>query len=1082
MGGKKGSAEIEVNEYLMSMHVGVATSVDSLTSIFVGEKQAWSGEAKTQSVITISKPELFGGEKKEGGVTGNVHFLPGLPTQVLPDGIAQKFGRASGADCPGFRGLTTLFFTGAGNTVMGLAGAPYALNPTSFTNTGFRWVTNNPYLKDIWIGVKRAPKGLNPANAMIPRLGGNGLVQFSAGQTVVLKWWQSTYNQGALPDDEARMGIAYYNDAGDIIDEIHWATMMAPDPMVWTQRTLTTTLPNNCYSIRIYMEMQRKTGSYNDGYIDDITLTVGGEPFAITNGDGEVHNDYGWVTEIGKLGIRFTNPTPHSGTGYFTGSGNDLTRVYQSFTQASSGEDANPAHIIYECLTNRDWGMGAASTIIDVTSFEDAGVTLLLERLGLSMIWTRQTTIEAFISEVLDHIQAVLFVNPRTGLLTLKLIRADYNVSELRQINPDNADMTKFQRRGWGEITNEVVVTWTNPENEQEETVTIQDNAAIAAQGGIVSDSRNYYGVRSSALAMQLAARDLRTASTLLATCEVELDRSSWDILPGEVLKVYWPERGLYDVPMRVGPVDYGKPGDPKITASLMEDIFSFATTDYSEPPSSNWQDDDVVPTAMLNSKIITVPSFFASNYLPVTGNGIADIQYPEVVCGVLATSTNAISFDIYGDVVAVDGTVSQQSLTTANVAGFGNLIAPLNVEATSTFVGFKNLKGKVVPGQSVFMFIGASSLLHDEDMEVALITAETDNTFTIKRGVLDTVPRKWDANTGCYFLQLASKISDFKVRSESEVVTYKLLSRTVGSILDVDVAPSLTGTLNARPHLPLRPANVKVEGQMVGPIDISALTNISVTWSNRNRTLENSQVVYWDEDTVTPETGQTTKITVLNSSGAVATTYSGLTGTNYSIPVSAIPSFATIRVTSMRDGLESLQGFEIVVNSGTGYGVQYGYNYGGGGDPTPGSGGSGGGGGTGTYPTSVSWTSFNAITSTTYAALTTTQTVSVASGKMLTATASLAYTNYTSTKRQLRIKCQVSVAGENSWSDIGESVAGSYAYLDTVEFTVEPGSLTFSQSLLGLAANDYDVRFVAISSAGGTSIAATGTASVTIS
>lgn len=914
MGKGKGGGEFEVNEYLMSMHVGVCTSADALTGIYIGGKPAWLGDQTTEGNISINAPALFGGNKKEGGVQGTVRYLPGLPTQVLPDALAQKLGRANGADCPGFRGVTSLFFTGDYVTE-----DPFIWFTHYNTQAGFKWVANNPYMKDVWVGVRRAPKGLNPANAMIPRLGSNGLTPFVAGQPVGLNWFQSTYEQpGDGPNDKAAMGIGYFGADGEQIGDTQWASIIDTPAMVWTERSLTSTIPTGTYQIRIYMAMERMWGSYNDGYIDDISLTIGGSPVPLTNPGNETHNGYGWVEEVGGIGVRFSNPPTHSGTAYFTGGGFAYSRAYQALTQASTGEDANPAHMIYECLTNRDWGMGASSTIIDVSSFEAAGVTLLFERLGLSMVWTRQTTIEAFVSETLDHIQGVLYVNPRTGLITLKLIRGDYNVSELRRITPDNAKMKNFQRKSWGEITSEVVVTWTNPENEQEETVTLQDPAAIANQSGdIVSDSRNYYGVRTAELAMRLAARDLRVASTPLATCDVELDRTAWNLLPGEVVLVYWPERGLDDVPMRVGPVDYGKPGDMKITASLLEDIFGYATTDYSTPPASQWADDRPDPTPASHSKVITLPSFFAANYLPAAGTGLADIQYPEVLAGTLVTSPTALNYDLYGTKIAVDGSASIQSLLTGTVAGYGLITAGLSSEAVSTAVNIGSFTGQVAPAANVFMVIGGDSQ-PDSACEIALISGTSGTTVDIRRGILDTVPRAWPANTPCYFIKMDSSVTDSVIRSDGESVTYRALTRTFGGTLSYDAAPNLTGTLNGRPHYPLRPANVKVNSVAFGPVDLTGIDPIPVTWSNRNRTLENSQVVYWDDSTVTPETGQTTTIRVLSSpSRALLTEYTGLTGTSYNVPASALGAASSVifQVASERDGFESLQAHEIVAN-----------------------------------------------------------------------------------------------------------------------------------------------------------------------
>ena len=1078
MGGKKGGGKFEVSEYRMSMHVGVCLEADALTAIYIGEKQAWAGLQDTQGTLSINAPELFGGKKKEGGVVGTVTYLPGDPDQVLPDNLAVRLGATSGAACPGFRGLTTLFFTGS-----------------SYGYTGFTWVSNNPYMKDLWVGVRRAPKGLNPDTAMIPRSG--GLVPFTASAPVVLKWWQSTYPQGLSPNDKARMGLQYFNAAGDPIGDIQWAELIATSPPhTWVQRTLNSTIPSNTVAVRVYMEMVKVSGSYNDGYIDDITLTIGGNNFPLVNGDAEAKNDYGWTTEVGSVGTRITNPAPHGGTRYFTGSSAAITRAYQSFTESATGEDANPAHIIYECLTNQDWGMGSPASLIDVASFNSAAVTLLLEGLGLSMIWTRQTTIEAFVSEVLDHINAMIFINPRNGLLTLKLIRGDYNVDDLREITVDNAKLTNFQRKAWGEIINEVVVTWTNPENEQDETVVLHDNAAIASQGGIISDGRNYYGVRSADLAMKMAARDLRVSSTPLATCECEVNRTLWDIIPGEVVKVTWPDRGLNEVPMRVGPVDYGKPGQMEIKFSLMEDIFGYATTDYSSPPTSGWEGADDTPLPMEHSKVITVPSFFAANYLPQT-SGVADIQYPEVIAGVLATSSNAISYDTYGNDVSVTGTVTQKTLSTNTVAGYATTIGALPVEATSNFVGFTGFKGQVSPENSVFVFIGGPAV-GDTQSEVALITASNTNSFTLRRGVLDTVPRAWPAGTPCYFVKLDSTLSERVIRSDAENVSYKLLSRVVGGVLSPEAAPTLTGTLNGRPHLPLRPANVKVNSVAVGPVNVDGLTTVPITWSNRNRTMENSQVVYWDDATVTPETGQTTKITLLTTTGTVITSFSGLTGTSYSLATSAFGanSQGIIRVSSERDGFESLQYYDVQVYVQSGYGLNYGNNYG------------GGSGYTGEVPPSIAdypatnwWDTFNPISETAYTALTETKIIAVAAGGSIFGRATLDYSNPSERHCRLGAKWQYKLVDTATWIDFAPVVYGTDAYTEKLylnddygdiggglfnnnsptnyEEIPHNGAVTVNQTVTQLPIGNYEIRMVANASIGGTTLVSTGTATV---
>jgi hypothetical protein len=549
----------------------------------------------------------------------------------------------------------------------------------------------------------------------------------------------------------------------------------------------------------------------------------------------------------------------------------------------------------------------------------------------------------------------------------------------------------------------------------------------------------------------------------------MEVNREAWDVLPGEVVKVTWPEKGLNQVPMRVGNVDYGRPGEPAVKVSLMEDIFSYATTDYSLPPTTEWQPDDVVPTPMQHAKVITVPSFFAANYLPQATTGLADIEYPEVVAGVLATSPNAISYDLYGSRVQVDGSTVNETLTTNTTLGRALLATPLAEAATSEFVGFTNFTGTVNPGNSVFVFIGGVTE-DDTETEIALITSTAGMGYTLRRGILDTVPRAWDAGTPCYFAQLNSGISERIIRSDGETVTYNLLSRTVGGILSPDAAGSVTGTLSGRPHFPLRPANVKVNDQGFGTVDISALTDVTVTWANRNRTLENSQVVYWENANVAPEAGQTTTVGLYTEAGTLITEYTGLTGTSHTFPKTALGSNtrAVVQVKSVRDGFDSIQAHRITV------------------DVTPGSGSggsTGGGGGTGQFPSSESWNTFANVTGTTYQPITTSdKTISTLSGSNVTATAELTYENETTQLRQMNAKFQYRISGTTVWQDFGTPETGRSAFFDAETGLPVFGTLEFTRTMTGLPANDYDFRLVANVSAGGVTLTTTGFASVTSS
>lgn len=109
--GKSAKGEQQVTEYTLSMHIGLGVQVDAILEIAIGEKSAWKGDRATESTIQIDRPTLFGGIKKEGGVAGYVYFLPGGALQTVPTSLAKRFGLTR-ETCPGFRGISSLFFIG----------------------------------------------------------------------------------------------------------------------------------------------------------------------------------------------------------------------------------------------------------------------------------------------------------------------------------------------------------------------------------------------------------------------------------------------------------------------------------------------------------------------------------------------------------------------------------------------------------------------------------------------------------------------------------------------------------------------------------------------------------------------------------------------------------------------------------------------------------------------------------------------------------------------------------------------------------------------------------------------------------
>lgn len=758
-GGKSG-AKVEISEYTMSMHIGICAHTEGLELLQVkyGEKEIWSGNAVNPDTFAVNDPELFGGEKKEGGVKGLLWWLPGRLDQVMPQALAQRLGLTS-ETCPGFRGLASIFLTGTLDVSAAMGGGSFWQNiinrltgHPSKNKAGFYVAANNPYLRTISVRARRAPIGLDPAKAMIQ-------------------------------------------------------------------------MPNS----------------------------------------------------------------PVTGRAQYA---------------------ANGAHIVYECLTNADWGMGESPGTIDKDSFEKAASTLYYEGFGLNMKWSRQTEVGKFIGEVLNHIYGALYVDPTTGKHTLKLLRADYDVESLPVIDASNANLTSFKRKAWGEIANEVVVTMTNSDTGKNETVSAQDLAGIAAQGGVTSTSKSYYGVTSRDLAARLAERDLAMSVNPIATCEAEVSRDFWKTAVNGLVVLSWPEYNIERIVFRVSEVHKGQ---NSLKLTLYEDIFGLDYADYVDGGGTSWQNPSKPPEPVSYYQVGTAPAFMAAAILGKSD--ASELEYPESVTNLIvgADGDDDVSYDVLTYVADINGTISRKNIGTRVYRGNFVITAPMLAAAQTLLAKLPGLRGSEPDVGHLVMF--GSGL--DEHTEICTVQSITEDGFLLNRGVLDTVPRDWPAGTRAFVIPSVNVAADPTERSAFENASYWLISRTTLGTLPEALAPRINVALSERAYLPNRPANVKVNGVGFGTVNATGLATIPVTWSNRNRAVESLQVFKWTEGDIAGEEGQTTSIFIRDANGAVLAQYDNLIGTSYTLPVSNLGqnSAISISVYAKRNGKLSLQGYTLPVN-----------------------------------------------------------------------------------------------------------------------------------------------------------------------
>lgn len=311
----------------------------------------------------------------------------------------------------------------------------------------------------------------------------------------------------------------------------------------------------------------------------------------------------------------------------------------------NSNMDANPANVIYELLTNTEWGLGFPAADIDTANFSSVAGVLLSEGNGFSFILDQALEVTDFLREVERQIDGVVVLDRLTGKWRINLARGGYDVDDLPQATPDNvAEVKDFSRGAWDETSNEIRVNFTNRDNKYiSDFAAAQDLANVHIQNANVVNTCNYPGVKNATLANNLAWRDLRGLSRPLAKVTLSVNREFHAVNPGDVIAWTEPSLGITKMPMRLTKVDIGTLQDGRITLAGVEDIFTFEAPSFAPPQSTKWvyPADTMLDILAANRVIFEAPKAFTDK----------DPVYPgvrrRIWCGARAQGDGAVLFDL---------------------------------------------------------------------------------------------------------------------------------------------------------------------------------------------------------------------------------------------------------------------------------------------------------------------------------------------------------------------------------------------------------------------------------------------------
>lgn len=476
--------------------------------------------------------------------------------------------------------------------------------------------------------------------------------------------------------------------------------------------------------------------------------------------------------------------------------------------------DANPANIIYEMITDPDWGLSLNSATIDTTNFTAVATVLFNEGNGFSILIDSTVSISDFLAELERQIYGYVFINSLSGLWNITLIRGGYDPTLLPVINDSNVvEVQNFNHGTWDETTNNVRVAFSDRGNQYSDTYAqAQDMANVAIQGAVITSTSNYPGVKDVNLANQIAWRDLRLLSTPLAVATLVVGREFSSTQVGDVIVWTDSDRNITSVPMRVISVNLGKLEDGKVILNLTQDIYYTPVPSFAPPGDSQWTPPLVPPSNIEDTSRNIFEAPYAMDRL--FGSSVINKIYSAAIA-----TDGAAQFDVW---TSDNGDTYSDVATVTTFAQEGKLSSSVNVVPNGgniAVVADQSTYGQIIAilqsGSSSFVGSTLTNLIliDNEFMLFTGFSGDGSTTITLQnvwRGVMDTSPAAHASNAPVWFLFGGLTSQTYAVADD---VNVKIVPQNVSGPANLGLVTASLITMQGRATFPYPPANLNLNG-----------------------------------------------------------------------------------------------------------------------------------------------------------------------------------------------------------------------------------------------------------------------------
>ncbi|WP_180003626.1 MULTISPECIES: hypothetical protein [unclassified Acinetobacter] len=575
-----------------------------------------------------------------------------------------------------------------------------------------------------------------------------------------------------------------------------------------------------------------------------------------------------------------------------------LYRTDGNFKDDTETPDINPIHKIREILTD-DTAMAKPEIDVNDINFMKAADRIWDEGLGVSWAIDEKSCIDA-IEELCYHIEAGIRVNRQTGLYEMVLFRDDWFAeNEIHTIAENKIKDLSLEVMNSDDIVNQLNVTYYDRKRIKNSTFSVYENGSILTMGKANAESIEFpyfMNMRNAEVVANWKLKQFSTPAWSGSFSTGWKEARKWNRY--DLIRLPWSSKWNGTILARIMKINLGNGTDNTVTIDFEEVI------PYSGEMNTSIVVDALVESAPQPPQPSINAVFEAPHYLTVLRAGQINVD--------LELSNNP---DI-GYVAAIAAKPQNNSLNALLFTDGG--MGEFEQVSRLDYCDILQLDQSIIETTSSFTVAGSLTqvansnnliLLNDELMGFVSFDNET-KVLTVKRGVLDTVPKKHSGGS-LFVFDLPDVAFDSTQYSQSEIVEAQVLTTTPSGIQELS-GNSRAIEIRSRAIRPYPPANVKINDAYY-PETIIVTNDIVLTWVDRNRLQQTggTPLGFFDGG-VTVEQGVNYSYE-LASEDVVLDSASAITGNTATILSSVlIPNKPhTLKLWSVRDGYDSYQVFE---------------------------------------------------------------------------------------------------------------------------------------------------------------------------